>query len=314
LGLTSGGETSFRSRLGLGAVPDPALAVMLVAASAGSAATMHNLIRYMTVEQGFHAFEVAFFRNFLGLLVFVPVIARHGFGLLRTDRLPWHLGRSLVNAGAMLCWFTALSLIPVGDATAVSLIGPVFVAVLAMILLGEKVGPRRWAGIGLAVAGGVVVVRPGVADVDLGVWLVLCSMALVSGSKVLAKWLSQHDTPTTIVAWVTLLMTPLTLVPALFVWQWPNFEQLLWLAAIGLCGTTGHLLFTNAYKLADVSLVDPVSFMRMVWAALIGYVVFAEFPDTWTWVGAALIVAGTTYMARRDRVRGVARPPATPAD
>ena len=139
-------------------------------------------------------------------------------------------------------------------------------------------------------------------------------MLLVSNSKIMAKWLSGHDKPTTIVAWVTLLMTPLTLVPAVFVWQWPNFEQLLWLAGIGVCGTTGHLLFTNAYKLADVSLVDPVSFMRMVWAALISYVVFSEFPDSWTWAGAGLIVVGTTYMARRDRVRGVERPLATTDD
>ena len=295
-------------------MPDPVIAVLLVMASAGSAATMHNLIRYMTVEQGFHAFEVAFFRNFLGLIILVPVFMRQGFGLLRTQKFPLHVGRALVNAGAMLCWFTALALIPVGDATAVSLIGPVFVALLAMMFLGEKVGPRRWIGIGLAVAGGLVVVRPGVVDVNLGTWLVLLAMLLVSNSKIMAKWLSGHDKPTTIVAWVTLLMTPLTLVPAVFVWQWPNFEQLLWLAGIGVCGTTGHLLFTNAYKLADVSLVDPVSFMRMVWAALISYVVFSEFPDSWTWAGAGLIVVGTTYMARRDRVRGVERPLATTDD
>ena len=295
-------------------MPDPVIAVLLVMASAGSAATMHNLIRYMTVEQGFHAFEVAFFRNFLGLIILVPVFMRQGFGLLRTQKFPLHVGRALVNAGAMLCWFTALALIPVGDATAVSLIGPVFVALLAMMFLGEKVGPRRWIGIGLAVAGGLVVVRPGVVDVNLGTWLVLLAMLLVSNSKIMAKWLSGHDKPTTIVAWVTLLMTPLTLVPAVFVWQWPNFEQLLWLAGIGVCGTTGHLLFTNAYKLADVSLVDPVSSMRMVWAALISYVVFSEFPDSWTWAGAGLIVVGTTYMARRDRVRGVERPLATTDD
>lgn len=311
---SAGGQPSFRQKIGLGAVPDPVLAVMLVALSAGSAATMHNLIRYVTVELGFHSFEAAFFRNFFGLIIFIPVIARQGRALFRTTKLTWHLGRAVVNAGAMLCWFTALSLIPVGDATAVSLIGPVFVALLAMFFLGEKVGPRRWFGIGLAVAGGLVVVRPGIVDVSLGTWLVLVAMLLVSGSKVITKHLSQFDNPTTIVAWVTLLMTAITAVPAAFVWQWPAPGELLWLAAIGLCGTTGHLLFTNAYRLADVSLVDPVSFMRMVWAALISYVVFAEFPDVYTWTGAALIVAGTTYMARRDRVRGVKRPPGTTDD
>jgi drug/metabolite transporter (DMT)-like permease len=204
-----------------------------------------------------------------------------------------------VNAAAMICMVSSLALIPVGDVAAVSLVGPVFVALLAILFLGEKVGPRRWLGIFLAVAGAFVVVRPGFVEINLGTILVLMATLLVSNSKVMAKMLSRHDSPTTIVAYVTLLMTPITLIPALFVWQWPNIEQLLWLVAIGLCGTTGHLLFTHAYKLADVSLVEPVSAMRMVWAAVISYLVFTEFPDTWT------------YMARREVARGVQRPPPT---
>ncbi|MEK9662080.1 MAG: DMT family transporter [Alphaproteobacteria bacterium] len=315
MGLASGGDAPPRRRFNLDAIPNNVKGVLLVAAAAASAATMHNIIRYMTVDQGFHSFEVAFFRNAMGLIIFVPVLFRHGFSLFRTTRLPWHLGRSAVNATAMLCWFSALALIPVGDATAVSLIGPVFVAILAMIFLGEKVGVRRWVGILVAVAGAAVVVRPGVVDVNLGTWLVLISMVLVSGSKAIAKWLSQYDTPTTIVAYVTLLMTPITLVPALFVWQWPTLAQLPWLVAIGLLGTTGHLLFTNAYRLADVSLVDPASFMRMVWAALISYFVFDEFPDAYTWTGAAIIVIGTTWMATRGRSdRDVKRMPGQPVD
>lgn len=289
-------------------------AILLVVGASASAATMHNLIRYMTFEEGLHAFEVAFFRSFLGLIIFVPVFARQGFGLLRTNMLAWHVGRGLVNAAAMLCIISALALMPVGDAVAISLIGPVFVALLAMFFLGERVGPRRWFGISLAVAGAFVVVRPGVVEVNLGTGLVLMSMLLVSNSKIMAKMLSKHDSPTTIVAYVTLLMTPVTLVPALFVWQWPTFEQLLWLTGLGLCGTTGHLLFTNAYRLADVSLVDPIGSMRMIWAAVISFVVFAEFPDTWTWIGAGIIVVGTSYMARRDAVRGVKRPLATTED
>ncbi len=303
-----------KAGFGPDAMPDSVKAILLVVGAAASTATMYNLIRYITVEQGLHAFEVAFFRSLLGLIIFVPVFARHGFGLLRTAKLPWHIARGLVNATAMLCMISALTLIPVGDATAVTLIGPVFVALLAMFFLGERVGPRRWFGISLAVAGAFVVVRPGFVDVSLGTVLVLVAILLAAASKIVAKMLSNHDSPTTIVAYLTLLMTPVTLVPALFFWQWPSFEQLLWLTGLGLCGTTGHLLLANAYRLADVSLVDPVSSMRMVWAAVISYAVFAEFPDSWTWIGAGIIVVGTSYMARRDAVRGVNRPPATTED
>ena len=284
-------------------------AILLAAAAAASAATMHNIIRYITVEEGIHAFEAAFFRNFFGLIILLPIFAKQGLSLLKTDKLSLHIGRSIINAVALLCWFSALTFISVGDATAVSLIGPVFVALLAILFLGEKIGIRRWTGIGLALLGAIVVVRPGLIDINTGTWLVLSATLLVSNSKIIAKYLSGYDSPATIVAYVTILMIPLTLLPAIFVWQWPTFEQLLWLAAIGVCGTTGHLLFTNAYKLADVSLVDPIGFMRLIWGACIGYFLFSEFPDVYTWIGAGIIVLGTTYMAQRDKVRGTKRLP-----
>ncbi|MEP4886210.1 MAG: EamA family transporter, partial [Alphaproteobacteria bacterium] len=191
-------------------------AILLVIGAAGLAATMHNIVRYLTFEQGLHAFEVAFFRSFFGLIIFVPVIARQGIGLLRTEKLPWHFARGLVNAASMICVLAALALIPVGDVVAISLIGPVFVALLAILFLGEKVGPRRWLGIALAVAGAFVILRPGFVEISLGTMLALASILLVSNSRIMAKMLSRYDSPTTIVAYLTLFMTPITLIPALF--------------------------------------------------------------------------------------------------
>jgi drug/metabolite transporter (DMT)-like permease len=119
----------------------------------------------------------------------------------------------------------------------------------------------------------------------------------------MAKSLARTDSTVTIVAYLTFLMMAVTIVPAMFVWQRPSLEHLGLLALVGTCGTAGHLLFIKAYKLADLSLVEPVMFMRMIWAAFIGFVVFAEFPDLWTWIGGAVIVAGNTHMARREAVR-----------
>ena len=163
----------------------------------------------------------------------------------------------------MLSWFTALTLMPVADATSLSLMGPVFVALLAMMFLGERVGPRRWLGIGLAVAGGLIIIRPGFAEIGAGTWLILFSAVAVSSSKLMAKVLSGTESVATIVALLTFLMVPITLVPALFVWQTPALEQLVFLALIGVLGTIGHLLFVQAYKLADISLVEPAIFTRM---------------------------------------------------
>jgi drug/metabolite transporter (DMT)-like permease len=261
---------------------------------------MHNTIRFLSQTENIHPFEMAFFRVAFGLIVFIPFFIRSGVGILRTEKLTWHIGRAFINATSMLSWFMALSLMEVGDATAVSLIGPVFVAILAMVFLGEHVGPIRWLGIFLAIVGGLIVVRPGFTEISSGVWLVLFSAVAVSNSKLIAKILTRHDSPTAIVAYMTILTIPITFVPAFFVWQTPTLYQLFFLALIGVFGTIGHLLFVQAYKLADMSLVEPAMFTRMIWAALISLVLFAEFPSPWTWAGAGVIVVGTTLLARKE--------------
>jgi drug/metabolite transporter (DMT)-like permease len=291
------------------AIPPPLAGFMMVVLAAALFASMHNAIRFVTVVEGIHPFEAAFFRNLAGMIVFIPFLMKHGLRVFRTQRIGMHLGRAGMNTVSMLAWFTALSLMPVADATALSLIGPVFVALLAIMFLGERVGPRRWFGIGLAIAGGLIIIRPGFAEVSLGTGLILFAAVIVSGSKLMAKVLSGTESAATIVALLTFIMVPTTLVPALFVWQTPTLEQLGFLVMIGVFGTIGHLLFVQAYKMADISMVEPAIFTRMIWAALIGLVLFSEFPDLWTWIGGGVIVIGTTYIARREAVRGVKKGP-----
>ncbi|NKB50175.1 MAG: EamA family transporter [Alphaproteobacteria bacterium] len=291
------------------AIPPPVAGFLMVVIAAALFASMHNTIRFVTVVEGIHPFEAAFFRNAFGLIVFIPFLVRHGLRVFRTQRIGMHLGRAGMNTISMLSWFFALSLMPVADATALSLIGPVFVALLAIVFLGERVGPRRWIGIGLAIAGGLIIIRPGFTEVGLGTGLILFSAVVVSGSKLMAKVLSGTESAATIVALLTFMMVPTTLIPALFFWTTPNLEQLGFLALIGVFGTVGHLLFVQAYKMADISLVEPAIFTRMIWAALIGLVLFSEFPDMWTWIGGGVIVIGTTYIARREAVRGVKKVP-----
>jgi drug/metabolite transporter (DMT)-like permease len=259
---------------------------------------MHNAIRYVSAD--IHPFQIAFFRNLFGVLFLVPWFLAVGTETLRTQYFGRHVLRATVNAASMLAWFMSLSLIPVADATSLALVGPIFVSLGAMWFLGERITARRWFGIGIAILGGLIIVRPGLTSISLATWLVMFATLCVSTSKLIAKSLSRRDSTAAIVAYLTFFMMPITLVPALFVWQWPTPGQLALFALIGTFGSTGHLLFVRAYRLADVSLVEPVMFTRMVWAALIGLLLFAEFPDVWTWAGAAVIVVGTTYLARRE--------------
>ncbi len=272
--------------------------IILAISSGAFFATMHGSVRFLS--QDLDAMEIAFFRAFFGFVFFAPILIRTRLLVLRTSRLPLHLLRGVFNGASLLCWFTALSMVPLGDATALSLMGPLFVGMGAMFVLGENVTGARWAALAVGFAGALVIVRPGFQEVHFGMILVLVSMLLVTCSKLLAKSLSRTDSPSTIVAYLSLTMMVPSGVALFFVWQMPTLEQLIFMVMIGFLGSAGHLLLTTAYKIADISAVEPVVFARLVWAAIVGWFLFGEFPGIWIWVGGALIVAASTWLARRE--------------
>ena len=272
--------------------------IILAITSGAFFASMHGSVRLLS--QDLDAMEIAFFRAFFGFLFFTPLLIRTRLSVLRTRRLPLHLLRGIFNGASLLLWFTALSMVPLGDATALSLMGPLFVALGAMLLLGERVRGPRWTAVAIGFAGALIIVRPGFQEVNLGMIFVLVSMLFVTGSKLIAKSLSRTDQPSTIVAYLSLTMMVPSGVALIFVWQTPTIEQLLFMALIGFLGSCGHLLLTTAYKIADISAVEPVVFARLVWAAIVGWFMFAEFPGLWVWIGGALVVAGSTWLARHE--------------
>ena len=277
-------------------VPPATRGILLALLSGAFFASMHGSVRFLSRE--LDAFEIAFFRALFGFLFFAPLLLRSRLSVLRSRRLPLHILRGVFNGASLLCWFTALSLVPLGDATALSLTGPLFVALGAIFFLGEKAHPVRWLAIAVGFGGALIIIRPGFQEVDLGVVLVLVSMVFVTCSKLIAKALARTDEAATIVAWLSLTMMAPSGVAAIFVWQTPSLEQLAILALIGCLASCGHLLLTTAYRIADISAVEPVVFARLIWAALVGWALFAEFPGVWVWAGAALIVAASTLLVR----------------
>ena len=272
--------------------------IIFAIASGAFFATMHGSVRLLS--QDLDAMEIAFFRAFFGFLFFAPILIRTRLTVLRTSRLPLHMLRGLFNGASLLLWFTALSMVPLGDATALSLMGPLFVAMGAMFILGESAHGPRWIALAIGFAGALVIVRPGFQEINLGMILVLVSMLFVTCSKLIAKSLSRTDAPSTIVAYLSLTMMVPSGVALFFVWQTPTLLQLLFMVAIGFLGSCGHMLLTTAYKIADISAVEPVVFARLVWAAIVGWFMFAEFPGLWIWIGGALIVAASTWLARHE--------------
>jgi len=260
--------------------------------------TMQTLVRVM--GEALPPLEVAFFRNLFGLLALAPIFLRHGVAPLRTSRLPLHALRGVVQAAGMLAFFTGVTMIPLAEVTALSFSAPLFGSVLAVLLLGEVIRARRITALVAGFAGVLLVLRPGFEEMSAGAMLIVGSSLAWGMAITIIKAMARTESSVTQTVYMSLFLTPITLVPALFVWEWPEPEQYLWLAAIGVVGSIAHLAFAQAVKLADSTAVLPLDFLRLIWASAVGFLLFAEIPDIWSWLGGAVIFAAATYIAYRE--------------
>lgn len=279
--------------------PPPALrAILLMVLSTLCFAAMAIAIR-LASEQ-LHPFEIAFFRNLFGLAFALPILLHTGFGLLRTKRLGLYMLRCLIGLGAMLAGFWSLVNLPLAQAIALSYTTPLFVTIGAVLVLGEVVRIRRWSAVIIGFLGAVVIVRPGVDGLSTAALVALLAAALAATAAINIKFLARTEPADAIVIYMVLIMTPLSLLPALPVWQWPQGSVWIWLVATGLFGTAGHWSLTRAYKLGDVSALQPVNFLQLPIVAVLAWWLFAESIDRWTVIGAGIIFASTFYIARRE--------------
>ncbi|MEH6405462.1 MAG: DMT family transporter [Sneathiella sp.] len=259
---------------------------------------MHASVRHIT--QSLHPFEVAFFRLVFGLLIILPFFYRNGLSVLKTDRLPMLGLRGIINAVCMLGYFYALSIGPLARITTLGFSATLFAIVLAIFIFGEKVGLRRWSAILLGFAGMLVVIRPGIADVGIESIVTLGSAFGWAICIIIVKDLAKTESAETITAYMSLVMAPIILIPAIFVWTTPSFYDLAWLVLIGLLGGIGQLAMANALKYGETQVVLPVEFTRLIWISLIAFIAFSEVPGIFVWIGGGMIVASTTYITLRE--------------
>lgn len=245
-------------------------------------------------------YMIAFFRNLFGLLALLPLLPWHTPAALQTRQLPRYLLRSALGVLSMLCGFWAIGHLPMAQAISLSYSTPLFVTIAAVIFLHERVRLRRWSAVIIGFIGVLVIVQPGSTSFSLGT-LVALSAAVLSGIVAIQiKQLSRVDPADTIVLYTYLFWVPLSLVPALFDWQWPHGVAWLWAVAIGVLGTGGQLLWTRALKLGDVSALTPISFMQLPVVAFAAWLLFGEDPSRWTLLGAAIIFIANAYIAHRE--------------
>jgi len=275
--------------------------LFMCAATTGFAA-MHVTIRYTSTHTDLHSFQIAFFRNLFGFVVFLPIILSSGMGFLRTKRLALHGIRGLLNIGAMLCFFYALSITEVAHVTALGFSAPIFAGILSVVVLGERFRARRWLAIGFGFIGMLVIVRPGVIPLGLGTLLVIVSTLFWAVVLTIIKVMARTESSLTIVAYMNIFLAIYALGPALWVWRWPTLEGWLLMAAIAFFGTFAQIGLSSALRETDQTVVMPFDFLRLVWVAILGFVIFGEVPDRYIWAGGAIIFFSGVYLAYRERV------------
>lgn len=247
-----------------------------------------------------HAFEIAFFRNFFGLVFILPILFRHGPSILRTNKLGFYIGRCAIGMVSMLAGFWAIVHLPLAQAIALSYSSPLFVTIAAVIVLGEVVRARRWTAVIVGFLGVLVIVRPG-SDAFTAGSLVAVLAAVASASAAISiKFLSRTEHPDAIVLYTTLIWVPMSLLPALPYWETPVGITWLWIVLAGFLGTTAHMLWTRALRLGEASMLTPISFLQVLVVAVFGWFLFGEALDRWTVLGAAIIFSSNVYIARRE--------------
>lgn len=268
-------------------------------AAAACTAVNAVLVRVLT-DGGTNPLEIAFFRNLFGLLFLLPWLIRHGTAGLRTRRPGMHLWRAGWNLAGMIAFFYAIALMPVADVVALNFTAPIFASVGAVLFLGEAMRMRRWSAVFAGFLGALVILRPGFQEIGTPATIALFAALSWALMNLIAKDLARTDPAPTIVILNLLLMTPASLLPALFVWTTPSVWALLMMAAHGVLGTVNQICVVRAFKLADTTFVMPFDFTRLPFVAVLAFLLFGEIPDIWTWIGAAMIFGANVYLTRRE--------------
>ena len=264
-------------------------------------AAMHVLIRH--VSSDIHPFEIAFFRNLFALFAMVPWFVKLGWAPLRTSRPGLMLWRAIFNSACMMGFFMAISLAPLAEVTALGFTAPIYVAILAIFFLGERIGLKRWSAILVGFFGVFVVLRPGFETIGLGQILVLGSALGWAICLIMIKILGRTESSVTITVYMSIMMTPMLLGPALYVWAWPTWEEWGLLIILGILGGLGQMGMAEALRLAPTHVVMPVDFTRLVVVSLFAYLAFDEVPDAFVWLGSIMIFSSTAFITYREHIK-----------
>jgi drug/metabolite transporter (DMT)-like permease len=286
--------------------PAPVVRGMLWMAATGLLFIMLNT----TMKKLSHELDpwlVGFLRYLLGAAVILAPALRHGPARLWPKAPTMQFLRGLFHASGMMLWFAALPKVTLAELTAIGFSGPIFICLGAVLFLHERMSGARWAAVTLGFAGVLIVLRPwqtgGFAGVSPGMLMMLGSAPIFAGSFLVAKALTRHDSSALVVLWQHIWVTVLLAPFALAYWTAPTPVQWALLVLCGVLGAGGHYCMVRAFRVADISAIQTVKFLELVWAAILGWIVFGTAPAGATVAGGVVILAATLLLARHESRR-----------
>ena len=264
-------------------------------------AVMGGVIKF--VGQRIPVFEILFIRQICVLLIISPLLLRNPIKLFKTNKLKLHVMRGIFAAIAMITGFTALVHLPLAEATAISFAQTLFTTLLAIIFLKEAVGIRRWSVTIVGFIGVLIIIRPSTESINEYAILALISSLFVAGIIIVLRRLAQTDNPSTIMAYQSLFVTVIMSGPAFYLWIMPTWLELALTLMIGVLMSAMQWVRIQGMKVAEAASVAPFEYIRLIFATLIGIIIFSEIPTIWTVTGSAIIIGSTLYTLKRNALR-----------
>jgi drug/metabolite transporter (DMT)-like permease len=239
-----------------------------------------------------NTFQILFFRSVVGLAVISALLQRAGWHQVRTRVFGVHVWRNVSHYAGQFGWFFALGVIPLAEVFAIEFTTPIWTAMLASFLLGERLNRLRAVAMATGFVGVLVILRPGLAVVSIGALAVLGAAVAYAVAYVMTKKLSATESPLSILFYMTAIQLPLGLAAALFDWRWPSAWAWPWVAVVAVTALLAHYCITRAFRLADATVVVPLDFLRLPLIAVLGWLLYAEPVNGWVLLGALIVFAG----------------------
>ena len=251
-----------------------------------------------------NTFQILFFRSLIGVIIIGAVIARTGLAPLQVASVPHHILRNIIHFGGQFGWFFAISILPLAQVFAFEFTVPIWTAIFAAFILGERMTVARAGAIAIGFVGILVIARPGMVPFEIGALAALLSAICYATSHTLTKRLTRTDSAIAVIFFMTLLQLPMGGVPTLLDWTTPSLAMIPWLILVGVTGLSAHYCMARAFAHADATVVVPMDFLRLPLIAFLGLTVYHEPLDIWVLAGAAIIFAGNFMNILVERRRG----------